>query len=406
MKIVIANNYYYLRGGSERVLFDDREALEDAGHEVRPFAPQDERNNAAGHMELFPMVPDYSAARGTGAVKAALNLVYSDSVGNAFAAFLDDFRPDVVHCHNIYGRLTTSILDEAKRRRIPVVMTVHDLKLVCPAYLGLRLGKPCLLCADGGYWRCLRWKCHKASRAASLVYTVESYFNRFAGKYDSVSRLLCPSQFMQNALINSRIAQDRTTYHPNALPLRHYEPLFEPGEYVLYAGRLTVEKGIWTMLAALERANIPLRIAGSGPLEGGLRSRIHERGLNVQMEGFCTEEQLAELYRHSAFTVVPSEWYENAAMSVLESFAYGKPVLASNIGGNPELVAEGETGRLFPAGNVGGLAEAVREMWANKNELSKMGKHARHLVEMRFSQEQRLSALLAIYNEVIDQILP
>src|SRR5262249_51455564 len=140
MRIAIVNNYYYLRGGSERVLFDDQKALEAAGHEVQPFAPRDERNEAASSEDFFPAVTDYLTASGTDRFKAALNLVYSNNVGQSFAAFLDQFRPDVIHCHNIYGRLTTAVLDQARNRRIPVVMTVHDLKLVCPAYLGLRQG--------------------------------------------------------------------------------------------------------------------------------------------------------------------------------------------------------------------------------------------------------------------------
>jgi glycosyltransferase involved in cell wall biosynthesis len=400
MKIALVNNNYFMLGGSERVLFDDQRALEAAGHEVRPFAHQDERNNATSSSVYFPNAASYSTASGAGLLMAAFDVVYSSVVGKAFRAFLDDFKPDVIHCHNIYGRLTTAVLDEAKRHRIPLVMTVHDLKLVCPAYLGLRQGKPCMLCQDGGYWRCLRWKCHKQSRAASLVYTVESYFNRFAGKYDSVSRFLCPSRFMQNALISSGIAAERTAYHPNALPLDQYIPQFELGEYVLYAGRLSAEKGIWTMLSAFEQAKIPLRIAGTGQLEVELCSRIHERALNVQMEGYCTGDRLAQLYSNSAFTVVPSEWYENASMSVLESFAYGKPVLAADIGGNQELVADGETGRLFPHGSVERLTATASEMWANRDETYKMGKSARQLVERRFSQEQRLSALLAIYADV------
>jgi glycosyltransferase involved in cell wall biosynthesis len=400
MKIALANNYYYVRGGSERVLFGDQEALEAAGHEVRPFAPKDERNNAASSSAFFPQVTDYGAAHGAGLLKAAIDLVYSPAVGQAFAEFLDDFRPDVVHCHNIYGRLTTAILDEAKHRRIPVVMTVHDLKLVCPAYLGLREGQPCQLCQDGGYWRCVRWKCHKQSRSASLVYAAESYFNRFAGKYGAVSRFLCPSRFMQRSLIDAGIAEDRTAYHPNALPLDDYSPQFEPGDYVLYAGRLSAEKGILTLLAALEQAKIPLRIAGTGPLEAEIRSLIDQRKLSVTMEGYCEGDRLAELYRNSAFTVVPSEWYENASMSILESFAYGKPVLASNIGGNPELVADGEAGRRFASGSVEKLAEAASALWADRGELSKMGRSARSLMELRFNQEQRLSALLGIYNDV------
>jgi glycosyltransferase involved in cell wall biosynthesis len=127
---------------------------------------------------------------------------------------------------------------------------------------------------------------------------------------------------------------------------------------------------------------------------------IEEHKLFVTMEGYCNGERLAELYMNSAFTVLPSECYENASMSALESFAYGKPVLASNIGGNPELVTDGETGRLFVSGSVEELAEAARAMWTNRDELSNMGKHARYLMEQRFNQKQRLSALLDIYADV------
>ena len=405
MRIALANNYYYLLGGSERVMFDDQEALQALGHEVQPFAPHDDRNRAAKSAALFPQIADYRAVKGVAQAKAAIDIVYSRSVGRSFAAFLDNFQPDVIHCHNIYGHLTTSVLDEAKRRRIPVVMTVHDLKLVCPAYLGLREGKPCLLCQDGGYWRCLRWKCHKQSRAASLVYTVESYFNRAGGKYDAVAQFLCPSRFMQKALIDSGIAEERCTYHPNAVAPEKYSPSLDPGEYVLYAGRLSVEKGLLTLIAAFEQAKIPLRIAGTGPLEAQIQSSIATTGSAVKLEGFCSDQKLAELFRNSAFTVLPSEWHENASMSILESFAYGKPVLASDIGGNPELVVDRVAGRQFPWGNVERLTDVACEMWENRDELRNMGRRARALIERQFNQERRISDLISIYNDVCGRTL-
>jgi len=400
MKIALVNNYYYLRGGSERVLFDDQRALLAAGHEVLPFTPRDDNNQAASSQSFFPLVTNPATARRTGLMKAALDVVYSPSVGRSFGQFLDVLRPDVVHCHNIYGRLTTAVLDEAKRRDIPAVLTVHDQKLVCPAYLGLRDGKPCQLCRDGGYWRCARWKCHKHSRSGSIVYTVESYFNRLGGKYDTVARFLCPSRFIQSALLESGIPPERTIYHPNALSPDEYTPGYKVGDYVLYAGRLSVEKGIMTALRAMERTGIPLRVAGTGPLDAAVREWVAGRETLVRMEGYCSGEQLADLYRKAAFTLVPSEWYENASMSALESFAYGKPVLASRIGGNPELVVEGWSGHLFSPGNVDELAAAVCSMWENHEELTTMGKQARSLIEREFSQENRLSRMLEVYRDV------
>jgi glycosyltransferase involved in cell wall biosynthesis len=403
MRIVLANNYYYLRGGSERVLYDDRDALVAAGHEVLPFAPRDERNDPAASAAYFPTVTDHTKAGGAGAFKAASNVIYSRTVGRAFAAFLDDFRPDLIHCHNIYGRLTTAVLDEARRRGVPVVLTVHDLKLVCPAYLGLRQGKPCMLCKDGGYWRCVRYKCHKQSSAASLVYAIEAYFNRSTRKYDAVSQFLCPSRFMQQALIDAGIQAERAVYLPNALESARYAPCFEPGDYVLYAGRISAEKGILTLLEAVERTGIPLRIAGAGPLDVLVRSRIAERQLPVQMEGYCSGERLADLYRRAAFVVIPSEWYENASMSALEAFAYGKPVLASRIGGNPELIVASESGCLFTPGDANELTSAASSMWANRTDLVRMGQRARSLIEQKFAQEKRLTNMLEIYRGVCGQ---
>lgn len=402
MKIALANNYYYVRGGSERVLFDDHEALTKAGHDVRPFSQKHENNVAAASEAFFPEIAPYTTVGPVGLVKAAFNVVYSPSVGNAFATFLDDFRPDLVHCHNIYGHLTTAILDEAKRRGIPVVMTVHDQKLVCPAYLALRQGKPCQLCSDGGYWRCARWKCHKESRSASLVYMVESYFNRWGGKYDAVAKFLCPSRFMQNSLIGSGISANRTIYHPNALAPEAHDPEYEPGDYALYAGRLSAEKGLMTLIAAFKDLGIPLRIAGTGPIENQMRDVIGPGNGFVRLEGYCSGERLAQLYRNSAFTVVPSECYENASMAILESFAFGKPVLASDIGGNPELVTDGETGHLFSAGNVAELAEAVRKMWIDRDGLRRKGRRARALIESKFNQRQRITDLVSIYRAAME----
>lgn len=400
MKIALVNNYYYLRGGSERVLFGDQQALIEAGHEVSVFAARQPENLDAPTSNYFPVVMDREVTGPWNKLRAAAEVVYSPSVGRAFGRFLDDYSPDLIHCHNIYGTLTTAVLDQAEKRGIPSVLTTHDLKLVCPAYLGLRQGQPCLRCADGNYARCVRWKCHKDSFATSLVYAAESYSNRLQGKYDPVKRLLCPSNFLRSALLKSGVAPERAVYHPNALPARDYEPSFTPGNYILYVGRLSAEKGLHTLLEASAQMALPLRIAGTGPLEETLKEQIARQRLPVTMEGYQSGAALQQLYRNAAFTVVPSEWYENASMAVLESLAYGKPVLASNIGGNPELVVEGETGSLFPSGNAKELADAARRLSSNPAELERMGRHARSVIEDRFSQQRRLDDLVAVYNQM------
>ena len=401
MKIALVNNYYYLRGGSERVLFGDQAALSALGHDVRPFSVRDERNEKSAADDLFPEVPDRQRTGLLNKVSAAAGYVYAPAVGRAFAAFLEHFQPDIVHCHNIYGRLTTAVLDQARQRDIPTVLTAHDQKLVCPAYLALRSGQPCQLCVDGNYWRCLRWRCHKNSLPGSLIYTVESYANRWFGKYNAVSRFLCPSNFLRESLIRSGVDEHRAVYHPNALPASEYDPKFTAGGYILYAGRLSEEKGLRTLLRAALRLPLPLRIAGAGPLEEELSSEIARRRLPVTLEGHQSGETLRELFREAAFTVVPSEWFENASMAVLESFACGKPVLATAIGGNPELVIEGETGSLFPAGDADALADGARRLGADRSALNRMGRNARRLIEERFNQQRRTEELIGIYQHVL-----
>ena len=403
MKIVLANNYYYLRGGSERVLFDDQKALLAAGCSVLPFAPREEQSLPAATSNYFPLLASYNQAGVVGKIRAVRNLIYAPQVGAQFAALLDSHCPDLIHCHNIYGRLTTAILDEARARGIPVVLTVHDFKLVCPSYLALRNNEPCLQCVDGRYMRCVRWKCHKQSRAASLVYAAEATFNRMYGKYDSVAKFLCPSHFMEETLRAAGFAAERVLYHPNALDPMSYQPQFEAGDYILYAGRLSREKGILTLLDAIEQTGLPLRIAGTGPLLETIAQRIHQRQLPVRLEGFCSAEKLSELYRGSAFSVVPSAWYENASMSILESFAYGKPVVASELGGNTELVCDGQTGKIFSAGNVAELVVALRLLWNDRVAISSMGALARQCIEDKFSHAQRTENLLQIYHALLSQ---
>ena len=400
LRIVLVNNYYYLRGGCERVLLGDQHALVKAGFDVSVFSARHPRNLDTPTTKYFPTIADRQARGRLEKLRAATEVVYSPSVGRAFSRFLDDYSPDVIHCHNIYGTLTTAVLDQAKKRGISCVLTAHDLKLVCPSYLGLRQGQPCLRCADGNYLRCVRWKCHKDSYASSLIYAIESFRNRSLGKYDSVNRLLCPSNFLRAALLKSGVALERTLYHPNAVPASEYRPNFTPGNYILYAGRLSAEKGLRTLLEAARRIALPVRIAGDGPMAEAVKEQISRQGLPVTLEGYRSGEELAELYRNSAFMIVPSECHENASMAILESFAYGKPVLASDIGGNPELVIEGKTGSLFAAGDAKGLAEAARFLWSNPLALEQMGRRARSVIETRFSQERRTVDLINIYRDV------
>ena len=398
MKVVVANNYFYQRGGAETVMLNDMRALDESGIEVIPFSAADPANAPSAWSPYFARGADVHATEPLHRIKAAVEAIHCGRAARSFAALLEKVRPDVVHFHNIYGRLSTAVLTIPQQFGIPSVLTTHDYKAVCPSYLMLRDGKPCNACLDGNYFRCAVHRCHKGNAAASAIYAIEAYHSKNAGHYSAVSAFLCPSRFIAGLLVQSGIDRSRVIYHPNSIDPRSYTPQYE-GQYALYTGRLSHEKGIATLIAALEGTGIPLRIAGTGPLEGELRKRALEcGGMAPIFEGHCDRQRMAELYRNAAFVVVPSEWYENAPMVILEAFACGKPVVAARIGGITEMVDDGETGRLFSSGNQDELRQVLVRLWSQPEEQRRMGRNARKVLESRYSQEQRTESLRSIYH--------
>jgi glycosyltransferase involved in cell wall biosynthesis len=399
MKILVANNYYYLRGGCERVMFNDIQAMSAHGVEIVPFSAADPDNVPTPYSSYFVPGADIRATSPLGRAEAAVDAIYCRRTAEAFDKVITETKPDLVHCHNVYGRLSTSILGVAKKRGIPVVLTVHDYKVVCPSYVMLRDGKPCSACIDGGYYRCAVSRCHKGQLAASMVYSIEAYWSRLTGKYGAVAEFLCPSNFIAGLLKQSGIDEKRVVYHPNCVEPADYAPSYE-GQYVLSVGRLSHEKGLPTFLESMLGTKIPVRVAGTGPMEASLREMAEKDGGSIVLEGHCGGARLAELYRNAAFVVVPSEWYENAPMSILESFAYGKPVIGTRIGGIPELITEGEHGYLVDPGAKDQLREAIYKLWNHRDAQRTMGRNARRLVETKFAQSSRTTSLLNIYNSL------
>lgn len=402
MNIGTVNNFYYLRGGSERVFFDEERALRAAGHEVVPFSTNRVENEPASSASFFVEGRDLDQLSAVGKIRAVPAMIHSRVARKAFGRLLDEHRPDIVHCHNIYGTLTTSILLEAKRRDIPAVMTAHDAKLVCPSYLCLNHGEVCEACQGRRYRHCLQNRCHKNSLVASAIYTAESYYNKWLKRYDILKCVISPSRFLKGLLEKSGYPADWVAYLPNAVDVKAFAPQFSPGDYVLYAGRLSKEKGLLTLLQAINGTGVPLRVVGNGPLRAEVEQFVQQHSIPlVQFEGYRSGEELASLYRNAAFLVLPSECYENAPMTLLEAFAYGKPVLGARIGGIPELIRPGETGELFEARNVEQLRTTLIQMWNDRPRLEERGRNARKLVEEQLSLDRHYEGLISIYRRYV-----
>lgn len=400
MKFVFANNFYYMRGGSERVFFDEIEMLEKDGHSVAPFTMRFEKNFPSPFSRFFAPELRYEGVGLAKKAAASAKLVYSNDARNSFSGLLETFKPDIIHGHNIYGRLTTAIIDEAKARRVPFVMTLHDYKLICPSYLMIRGETVCARCAGGAFYNCLLSRCHKGSLVSSLVYTVESYFAAAFKKYDWVSRFISPSEFLLKKHLEAGFPEKKLVHIPNFIRVSEFEPVFSNKGYILYVGRLSKEKGVVTMLKAVKGLDVELKIVGDGPMRKEYEAFAKENGItNASFEGYKTGDGLKEMFKGAAFIVFPSEWYENAPMSILESFAFGKPVVASTVGGVPEMVVDGKTGLLYPMGDDKALRERIKYLASNPSKTVELGKSARSKVEKENNAERHMGMLKGVYEK-------
>lgn len=402
MKIVFVNNYFYIRGGSERVFFDEMELLKKYGYEVYPFSIKHLQNFKSEYDKFFPSELNYDNVSLKEKVKSAFNLIYSFEAEKKFYEFLSVVKPDLIHGHNIYGRLTTSIIDVAKTLSLPFIMTIHDYKLVCPSYLMLNDKSICERCLDGKYFNCFVTKCHKESYIASFIYTFESYFNKILRKFDWVDYFICPSKFSLKKHLEAGIHEKKLVHIPNFINVNDVKPNFMPGDYVLYVGRLAKEKGIITLLKAIQGLDIKLKVVGDGPVRADCERFVFENKINnVEFLGYKSGEELEKLYMQSAFLVMPSEWYENAPMTIIECFSYGKPMIGSNIGGIPEMIIDGETGFLFEPGNWQELQDKIKYVLRNPSLIENMGKKARVRAEKEYSAEVHYNRLMELYRKVL-----
>lgn len=403
MKLIFTNNYYYLRGGSERVFFDEMEMLSAHGHKVVPFSRNFEKNIYSKYSKFFPSPLEYmNNLSALAKTFVGFKLIYSFESRKKFSQLLDSFKPDIVHAHNIYGRLTSAIVDSAKVKKIPVVMTLHDYKLICPSYLMLLNGLPCERCKGRKFYNSLFTLCHKNNFLASATYTIESYFNLWFKKYDWIRFLICPSMFSLEKHLEAGIPEGKLVHIPNFIKLKNFEPDYEPGDYILFVGRLSKEKGVLTLLKAIKGLDIELKIVGDGPMRKEYEKYVrNERITNVAFEGYKSGEELKSLYKNSAFVIFPSEWYENAPMTILETSAYGKPIIGSNIGGIPEMIINEKTGLLFEPGDYNKLREKMKYLLSNSSLIVQIGKDARKRAEEEYNDELHYKRLMEVYRKAI-----
>ncbi len=403
MQLLSINSYHYRRGGADAVYFDHAALFESMGWRNAFFAMNYPKNVPTPWSRYFvdeiQFGHDYSLAE---KVAKAAKVIYSFEARSRLAGLLGDFRPDVAHLHNIYHHLSPSILPVLRREGIPSVMTAHDLKIACPNNKMLNHLGVCERCRSGNYLQVVKNRCVQESTAASAIISVESFLHRWLDSYRrNLDRIVVPSRFYIDKFVEWGWPRALFTYIPNYVEADTLVPRFEPGGHFLFLGRLAAEKGVATLVGAAARAGVSLKIAGTGPLEAQLRQIAASSGADIEFLGFRSGNDLHDCVRRCRAVVVPSEWYENAPMSVLESFALGKPVIGSRIGGIPEMVRPGQTGWLFESGNEIELADVLaRAASTNDDDVATLGRAARAVVAHEFSRTRYVDSMLALYREI------
>lgn len=366
MKILMVNKFLYPNGGSETYIFELGKELVRQGHQVEYFGMEHENRIVGNHAESYTANMDFH----TGKLQKLLypfKILYSQEARKKIRAVLKDFKPDIVHLNNFNYQLTPSIIYEIKAHKIPIVFTAHDLQLVCPNHLMVhgRTGEMCERCITRGSISCFRGRCIHGSRIKSLLGTAENWLYKRLKPYKQIDTVICPSQFVEKKLKMNPQLTGRTVVLRNFISnVEKPDDVVGKKEYVVYFGRYSKEKGVETLVAACnELPEIQFVFAGKGEL-----SEVVNSAENIHNMGFLAGEELYRLIAEARFSISASECPENCPFSVMESLKLGTPVIGAKIGGIPELIQDGETGILVESANKEELKDAIRRLWADKEE--------------------------------------
>jgi glycosyltransferase involved in cell wall biosynthesis len=397
MRILHVNKFLYRRGGAEAYMLDLAELQSGNGHEVVFFGMQHPENPSLPFADAFPSFVELEPPpkRISGRLTATARMLHSPASRRGIEAVARAFRPDVAHVHNIYHQLSPSVLRPLRELGIRVVMTLHDYKLICPSYLLLDHGKVCEACLDGQFRNAVTRRCKDDSLLASAVLATETSLHRRTNAYDPVQLFLCPSRFLAGKITEAGVYPDRLRVLSNFVATSSVTPKARPGGEVVYVGRLSQEKGVDVLVEAMGRlGRHRLDIVGDGPERRRLEALAAAAAPGrVTFHGAVPKARVLDVVRAAAVAVMPSRCHENQPMAVLEAFACGVPVVASHLGGLPELVEQDRYGHTVPAEDPAALAAALERLLADPVGAFRVGQAARRHAERRFAPERHLEEL-------------
>lgn len=391
MKILLIHNSYREAGGEDVVFQRESELIRSAGHVVSHYRRSNEE------IREGSVIRQIDLARRT---------IWASDSSEEVRRILRTTRPDVVHAHNTFPLISPSIYSACRREGIAVVQTLHNYRLLCPGANFFRDGRPCEDCTTHGLWQGVWHGCYRGSRVGTAAVSLMLAVHRQLGTWtDLVDRFIVLTEFARKKFIQCGLPAAKLSLKPNFV-----EP--DPGArtsdggYAIYVGRLAREKGVHTLLSAWSQLKepIPLHIIGDGPALAELKSFATSHVSSaVYFRGSLPANAVMSAMKQARFLVFPSELYETFGLAIIEAFACGVPVLASNLGVMQELVEDGRTGLIFRVGDPQDLAAKVTRAWENPDTMRQFGINARAEYESKYTAEQNYKILLNIYRDAISR---
>ena len=392
MRVLVCHNYYVRRSGEETVVEQEMALLQEHGHEVELFSYDNADVEEGQLAERF---------------QAGLRAIYSRRTPRDLRRFLQGKTFDVAHVHNTWGLMSPSIYRALWQQGLPVVKTVHNFRWLCPIGTFYRDGHVCRDCAErfGGLIHSVIHRCYQNSLTGSSVAASRLLLNRdllgILRRYIDV--IIVQNAFVRDLLVRHGFPAGRMMIKGNFLRRTEAAP-GRRGDYAVFFGRLEASKGLSTLLDAVERAGIPLRIFGQGPLSSWVERQVAERFGGegpVRFEGYAPRSDLVRGVAGSRAVVFPSEWYESYPITIVEAMAHGKPVIASDLGSIPSIVRHEVNGLLFRPGDWEDLAEKITRLWQDDDLQGRLESGARAIYEAEMSSEENYKQLIRIYEKAI-----
>jgi glycosyltransferase involved in cell wall biosynthesis len=390
MKVLVIHNTYQQPGGEDVVVAQEIGLLQQHGHKVGTYT----RSNH--EIDSLPLIEK---------IKLPGRIISANDSKLAVRRLLRQFKPDVVHVHNTFAMISPSIYEACQEENAPVVQTLHNYRLLCPAATLFRDGKPCEDCLTHSLLHSVGHACYRGSRAMSGAIALMLKTHRARQTWNHrIDAYIALSHFVKSKYVQSGIPSSRVYVKPNFVDPDPGERS-RPGDYALYVGRLSPEKGVSTLVEAWQKLGtaVPLVIAGDGPLREQLQTYVAEKRLHsIRFAGRLQRDQVYEAMKKAAFLIVPSTWNEPFGLIIAEAFACGTPVLGARVGAIPEMLDDEVSGLHFAPNDPAALAQKVEWAWTHLRQMATMGRNARRIYEQRYTGGANYRSLMNIYESAIE----